>query len=76
MKVDPLTGNLKLLTGFAHPDDESMGMGGTLANILQKEWRRITSALHAGREAGSAPRNRILACSNSANSAHKSWRNP
>ena len=31
MKVDPLTGNLNLLAVFSHLDDESMGMGDTLA---------------------------------------------
>jgi LmbE family N-acetylglucosaminyl deacetylase len=52
---------LKLLAVFAHPDDESMGIGGTLAKYSAQgvETHYITSALHAGREAGSVPRSRI-----------------
>jgi len=57
-------------------DDESMGRTVRSRNIPQKEWGRITYALHAGREASSVLMRTILAWSDSAGSAHEGWRMP
>ena len=69
-----MSDGLKLLAVFAHPDDESMGMGGTLARYSAEGVEIYLIGASSGERGWSSPRSKIPARSDSTKFARGSWK--